>query len=339
MILRILVLPVALLVFLPSLLPGAGPDPEIAKLIAVLQDSTKDNKEKTAACHKLAEQGPKAAPAVPALISLLATDDTGLGLAAADALGEIGPQALPEAVKALGHKDRRTRTFAVVALSQLSRTNEAALPALVGALKDDDGRVRRVTRLVLVGRNPKVVPHLIKTLAEEHPTARAGAAEVLGLITEKYPYPKTEAAIPALTRALRDSEARVRLWSLHALALINNGTVSPPLAPAGPAVGALLSALEDPDPGVRRVATSALGSCGTQGRLAVLSLAPTLADQDEAVRQGAAESLARLAASAEAALPALRKALGDAKESVRLEAAAALWRISRRPQPRPAGSL
>src|SRR5262245_20728759 len=95
---------------------------------------------------------------------------------------------------------------------------------------------------------------------------------------------------------------------------------------AGPA---LLDALKDQDPEVRRSAAYALQELGgvrlSVGSAAAPALIDALKDQDGQVRISAAEALNGIGVGAEAAVPALIDALKDEYE-VRRSAASALGR-------------
>lgn len=92
-------------------------------------------------------------------------------------------------------------------------------------------------------------------------------------------------------------------------------------APADPkTVDALISALKDADPGVRRAAAESLGRIGDAR--AVEPLSALLSDGNVDVRRSAVEALGEL--DDPKAIPALGKATGDANPAVRREAAEAL---------------
>ena len=87
---------------------------------------------------------------------------------------------------------------------------------------------------------------------------------------------------------------------------------------------ALLAALADGRPVVRKMAALVLGDLAPDSHAAVPGLAKALSDPDEGVRRRAAVALGQFGAAATAAVPALRAALDDTDEGVRSFAATSL---------------
>jgi HEAT repeat protein len=107
-----------------------------------LTDATKDkdNDVRWAAVVALGHIGPKAKPAVPALIA--AMQDPVLRSIAADSLGAIGPDAqsaVPELARLIAFGDRTSHWPAAIALVRIGGVGtEAATPVFVEALKSKD---------------------------------------------------------------------------------------------------------------------------------------------------------------------------------------------------------
>ncbi len=127
--------------------PAAKDGDGVARLTEALGD--KDDFVREYAARTLGKIGPEAAPAVPALIELLRTDEwRDAREHAAKSLGSIGARAigshLPQAVKTLlaGLKDEvgDVRRDSARSLGQLGATE--AVPALRPLLKDHEERVR-----------------------------------------------------------------------------------------------------------------------------------------------------------------------------------------------------
>ena len=87
--------------------------PEIAGLIASLRG--RDPRAQQSAAEALLEMGPKASPAVPALMAHLADDHEGVLSYAMMALSAIGAPAVPALVESLGHVNPRRRLGAAEA--------------------------------------------------------------------------------------------------------------------------------------------------------------------------------------------------------------------------------
>jgi HEAT repeat protein len=209
---------------------------------------------------------------------------------------------------------------------------------------------------------PEVVCSLVVAMQHGEPAARMAAIRRLGEMG-----PRAEAAVPALSAALRDTEcihyrgdtSFVRAAAARALEQIG--------PPARAAVPALVALLADEEREVRSAAAAALGGIGPE---AVAALAPltkmvlhspdwcdrmaalaglggigpvtvgvlmrVLGDPDGLVRARAAWWLAQHGPKAGAGVDALLEALTDEDSSVGVAAAEALWRIRRHPAVLPA---
>jgi HEAT repeat protein len=140
-----------------------------------------------------------------------------------------------------------------------------------------------------------------------------GEKEVVdALIAKRADLQETKGTVPALIKALGDTDSGVRASA--ALALHRIGPA------AEEAATALAKALGDPDERVRGTAGSALGQIG-RGSIPVLIKA--LGDPDAVVREGAARALCHFPVEKEP-VPALIKALSDPNARVRQSAALAL---------------
>ncbi len=165
--------------------------------------------------RKLAEIGPAAAPAIPALIAALKDEDWDVRSSAARALGNIGPaaaSAVPSLIAALKDENRNVWDKAVDALGNIG---PAAVPALIAALKDKDSDVRSSAARALGQIGPaaaSAVPSLIAALKDKNSNVRYFAAGALGNIG-----PAAASAVPSLIAALKDKDldvCRSAAWSL-----------------------------------------------------------------------------------------------------------------------------
>ncbi|MBI4556556.1 MAG: HEAT repeat domain-containing protein [Candidatus Hydrogenedentes bacterium] len=151
----------------------------LPELIEALGDS--DYVVRSRAARALAELGPEAAPAVPALVALLERRDD-FAMEAAMTLGAIGPAA-KEAIPAL-----------VEAAEQGS-----AVPVEEGR---DALRVYAGEALGRIG--PAALPDLITLLSHRNPDIRVCAAEALGQMSEK-----ARDAVGSLRARLTDEDEEV----------------------------------------------------------------------------------------------------------------------------------
>ncbi|HQA68327.1 MAG TPA: HEAT repeat domain-containing protein, partial [Aggregatilineales bacterium] len=134
-------------------------------------------------------------------------------------------------------------------------------------------RLERLNKLVLK-KDTKAVPQLVKALGDTAPAVRAAAAQYLGQLGDRR-------AVSHLLPLLQDAEPEVRYAAAHALGWLRDER----------AVPRLIKCLKDSDPQVRLIAVMALGWIGAPS--AASGLARALSDPDPNVRQTAAGVLAR----------------------------------------------
>ena len=144
--------------------------------------SPNSTSSRTNAADWLGRMGPKAKPAIPALIRALQDDDNAVvrrNAAYALRIAEGDRNAVAALVKALQDKDVNVRTFATIALGQIGQGNQAAAVALIKALADKDPDVRLCSALALaqIGQgNQAVVAALTRASKEDdHSTVRKSA--------------------------------------------------------------------------------------------------------------------------------------------------------------------
>jgi HEAT repeat protein len=204
----------------------------------------------------------------------------------------------------LRHADADTKAQAVAAWRELAGPLRAALPDLVAALRDATPAVRLEAAAAL------------------------GALGHVGLSV-------SQAARSALTMVADvDDDQSVRTRALDELLVLGPVTHTPlpalvealrdglpevrrgaaeAIGELGPrardALGALIQAQYDPDPGVLVQVARALWRVDRRDRIAVPILIRVLSDADEVIRWQAADALAEIGPAAADAVPALRTAL------------------------------
>lgn len=212
--------------------------------------SSSDPAKRASAACALQKMGPRAEPAIPALIALL-NDGTrvapelvcyreyfseksinpefpGLiepspGEAAVQALIALGHPSVEPLIGALKSNDWRTRKNAAQAFIYL-RDDRARNP-LLAALKDDAWQVRAHAATALgVGqqRSEQMTDPLIVALKDSYAPVRWSAAASLGLIRDTR-------AVPALIEALKGSDGKLRMVAATALGHIRDGRAIEPL--------------------------------------------------------------------------------------------------------------
>ncbi len=166
-------------------------------------------------------------------------------------------------------------------------------------------------------KNPWAVDALMKALKHEDYLVRCAAACALGELKERR-------AIKALTHSLQDSKAIVRQEAVGALGDIGRG--QPGLRSA--TLEAQVAALQDPDPGVRRLTAVNLGD-SRQDKWITFLADMLLEDSDSEVRLAAAEALGKIG-KRPAIEPLTRALKSDRDDAVRQAAAGSLGRIKDR---------
>jgi len=183
----------------------------------------------------LREMGPKAKPAVAALIERLGDKDKTVRLHSAIALGNIGPDAraavpalkpflkerhtvrvytanalwkiehnaqevLPVLEQGVREENAPFRWAAAVFLGEMGPAAEPAIPALIQATRAADKETASCAVQSLAQISPTTIPALIETLSDADPGMRISAALALGNLG-----PTAKQSIPALTRLLNEA--------------------------------------------------------------------------------------------------------------------------------------
>ena len=235
-----------------------------------------------AAAQLLGEAGSAARAAIPALEEATKeVFDFDVRRAACVALAKVAPEVgVPRLVEMLGGSNPQERVDASLALGDAGPAARAAVPALEKAAQDGDPRVRQVAEETLAKLAPEVgVPLLIPRLGVADSWVSLGAAKALGDAG-----PAARAAIPALEKATKDADRRVR-WAARAA-----------LAKVAPEVGVppLIQLLGEADSSVCVSAAEALGEVGPAARAAVPALEKAASDSSPYVRQVAKKALSRI---------------------------------------------
>jgi HEAT repeat protein len=165
---------------------------------------------------------------------------------------------------------------------------------------------------------PEDVPALVKALKHEDARVRIEAAEDLGLIGA----PAAAAVTVLLQVSQQDPVPLIRIEAAKAVASIEPKNEA--------ALRMLVEALQDKAGKVRKRAAECLGDLGPRGKAAVAPLLKALKDPDPAVSWAAIDALGQIGPDAEAAVPSLVQALNAA--STRGAAVDALGQIGRKAQ-------
>ena len=208
-------------------------------------------------------------------------NDVEVRRSAARALEQTGPEAkdaIPALIEALEDKDEYVRAAAGRALGKIGPEAERAIPILMKMIKDQVMIVRMGAAIGLGGIGPKAreaIPVLADALEgpnEDH-NVQYRAAEALGKMGPE--------AIPALVKAIQNTQYFVRRMSARALGEIGGADVVP----------ALIKALQDDDRNVRVISVQALGKIGPDAKEAIPALTKALHDKYYPVRWNATRAL------------------------------------------------
>lgn len=189
--------------------------------------------------YHLANFGPDAEAAIPALSKYLTSDNTEMRMRTALALWKIDRKttvSLPPLLTVLTDKElpASTRSMAVECLFSIGPDAKSSAPALAAAMGEDDFKLRMVCAAALwkiVGDSDSTIPVLIESLKGEDLNASSGAgrtlAEIISTLRED---PVRKAVAERLTRKIlkisTNEEVRIRIAAIEVLAQIGGGNPS-----------------------------------------------------------------------------------------------------------------
>jgi HEAT repeat protein len=296
-------------------LANIGPDARSAvpALIAALKARKQDaNQESFRAGARLA-LARIGKPAVPALLAALRDKQDDVAPLAGEALGWVLPPP-KEAVPALREALRNDRAHAAIyahALGQLGSLARPALPELTELLTDPASRSEAAVAMVSIAPDQadRVVALLIKDLQASDEKQRQAAVLALARLG-----PVAAPAVDALMASLRHR----KLEEMDTFALRQIGAS---------AVRSLAGLLKDPHADFRKLSAFVLGEIGSDARPALPALIAALADSDSEVRARASHVLEEIGPEAAEAVPSLIANLQAYQTQVRYSAALALGHI------------
>lgn len=261
--------------------------------------------------------------AVSAHVEALKSPDPSARSKAATLFWQMGgeaKEATPALLQAAKDPNPQVREAAVKALGRTGQGAQDGIPGLIEALKDNDVEVR-ATAATSLAETLRSLGRSRRSAAGRTPSSRNNPADGRGEgpSNPTQDRPPTQAAppyaalaqkaVPLLTAALRDADARLR--AAAAEALVETGPL------AEPAVPDLVQILQkDADSNARLQATLALGSIGPGAKAAVPVLVDKLrAEKVDGVRVNTAAVLGMIRSSPETVLPALVETLLNDKHS------------------------
>ncbi len=290
----------------PAPMPPPPPGPtDIAEAL-----KSDDADVRLSALKKLAELGPKAAPALHAVLQAMKAGDADFRREALAALPKIGsPTAADVDVLADLIDDAtfpRGRKYALEALAALGADARPAAAALCRALKAPGPAVRRQAAEVLGGLGPPIRDVARKALVEALHDADAdvsvAAADALAQMG-----PATKADDTDLLLCLHDRAPAARRYALTSLR-----DLGPDAADYAPYLRDEVT--DDASPELRRLAVAALMAVAPDAPGNIDVFAKAVGDANPEVRRAAVAALVKIG-PAKGALPGLIRALGSDDEA------------------------
>ena len=243
---------------------------------------------------------------IPRIVPLLNDEQRVVQIAAAAALYRLGRHEHWQTVaQATDVPEGYERGAALRMLGEIGEPQ--GVPLLEQGLRDRQPSIRAAAAASL-GKLGQGAPLLIAALSDPVPAVRSVAAVTLGTL-------KSDQALPALTRALRDSNMGVRAAAVAGLLQLNG--------PFSVVAGTVRELMGQQNPGLRSSVGKALGHGRARDVEAPLLL--LLNDPVPKPRISAARSLGRV--GGRALISRLLTLMGDANEAVRVTAAGAVARI------------
>jgi HEAT repeat protein len=334
--------------------------PALIEALDIKTTSAAESWRSLSAARTLADIGPEAGAAIPALRRMLRAEVPMVRVAAAEALARISPDT-PGLAEVLGGALQLDPSMNyLTALRSLCGLGSRSVPVLSRALSDPSPVMRRlaIETLGSIGTPAKeAVTALATRLRDPDELVRRAAAQALGKMASE-----CKAAVPQLRAALQDTSNMVRATVAAALikvdppaneavsclveaisdrrdmnAYITACNAAEAISPA--AVPAILEFLKVAPPAgtlwsdqgrvcrTQAEAIALLGRMGSSANAAVPALMGTLENKRMPHRREVAEALGLIGPDAMASVPALKSALEDPDVWLRLNAAVALARI------------
>jgi len=160
--------------------------------------------DRKVAANDLGNLGEDAVPAVPALLKALATSELDVRLAVLRALESIRMPDAAHLTPLLEDPEPKIRDATIEAIGAARKAGSDALDGIVGCLTDPNEDVRDQARWTVTDLGARGVAALVRGLAR-NPAIRLGSLRALAEMESE-----AQAAIPAITKLLDDSDEKIR---------------------------------------------------------------------------------------------------------------------------------
>lgn len=251
---------------------------------------------RASAAAALCELGPKALPAIPALIEALGDADECVAHDAGLALSRMGRKALPALVEALSHEKQEVRRRSALACFWMEEETEPAVPALVAVVakegeawevKEWAARAVSVAGRGALDRFPSCRTLLIRAVSDFVPLLADRGSDAFFCAWNAL-VNLGSLAVPAVTRHLDPQQQELCAACIQVL-----GDMDEEAAEAVPALSGILSNPEA-DSDIRAEAARALSAIGLCSESLEALLERLWENSDEAVRSSSARALLTL---------------------------------------------
>ena len=239
---------------------------------------------------------------------------------------KLAPQPLVEKIitaliGAADDKSAFVRAEAIRTLGRIAGETKIEIPRVIEALEDPDAEVRLAAAGSLGWRgsgkrSPTLVPALGRALADSDARVRRWSTMSLGNLGLD-----AEAALPALCALANDPETEVREQAAQAISTIEKSV----LTFRSTTLPQAIAELEDANPITRALAAGRIEDLGSRASDAVPSLVRCVADREADVRLAAASALGQIGPQASGAIPTLAN-LAESDPDERVRRAATLSR-------------
>lgn len=325
----------------------------LTELVSALSDH--DFQTKINAVYHLGYIGPKAKPAVPALVNALNQEP--LRESVLHSLGNIGvgaEEAIPALMKAIAEYPSACRWHAAVALANIGNGAVASLEkgtksekmylriwcnAALAKQKEFDSPNLRYLAQLMKNTDKNTAGEAVRALTMLGPISKPLVPDLIEALKHSVVPKKHIAfalaqtgkdarpAVPELIKLVQDADLGTRADAIYALSEI--GSMG-----AAPAVPLLIQALKTNDGSdavmasrIRYTAATALGNIGPDARPAIPELVIALSDENEFVRANSAEAIGDIDPTDLRNVPALIEAMTDESGRVRSAAAQSLVKV------------
>jgi HEAT repeat protein len=286
---------------------ASAPPEQVKEAVAVLLPALKNKGLRNQAVEALAKAGPEAKDAIPALLGELEDDKEDYAFAGriGSAVGQIlGAEGAETLLRGLDSAPKRLRPLFVQALGQAGAAGSMTLLKFI----DDGDSTVRVVAVRSLGQagwqTAETVPALIKALRDSNAQVRREGIRALGRIGRGAKgVASAPEAVSALTQILKGGQAEERILAAETLGYVQPSSQQ--------AVSVLVEMAQSDGLGLRRQAIAALGRIAEH--------------RVQAIEGGTLDTLEK------AAIPALAESIDSWDATLRLEAAFALAQMEASP--------